>query len=102
MSNEESRRTTNHDEIRNWIEHRNGNPAKVQGTEKGRKADDGGGLLRIDFEESDVSDDPLERISWEEFFEAFENENLAFIYQEQTEAGATSRFCKLVAREEQH
>ncbi len=65
----------------------------VQGT------DNDGGLLRIGFEEGDTHDDPLEQISWEEFFERFENEALAFVYEDETKDGSRSRFCKLVSRQ---
>jgi hypothetical protein len=40
----------------------------------------------------------LERISWEEFFNGFEKNNLAFLYQNQTGDGRQSRFSKLIDR----
>lgn len=83
--------TTNHDEIRKWIEERDGRPAKVKGTE----SRDGEGILRVDFRDPD---DKLEPISWEEFFETFEDRKLAFLHQDQKGKG-TSRFCKFVRRE---
>ena len=43
-------------------------------------------------------DDALEEISWEDFFEAFEDNSLAFVYQEETADGEESRFSKLVSR----
>ena len=79
--------TTDHDEIRRWVEANNGHPARVKGTEPG-------GLLRIDFDEPEES---LEEISWEEFFELFEQNNLAFLYQEESNGGA-NRFNKLIDR----
>ena len=42
----QSKTTTNHDEIRQWAEARNGRPAVVKSTR--RKGDDTG-ILRIDF-----------------------------------------------------
>ncbi|AOF93244.1 hypothetical protein [Sinorhizobium sp. RAC02] len=81
--------TTNHDVIRKWIEQRNGRPAAVR--TKGK-----GGLLRIDFGEKD---EDLEEIDWDEFFEIFESSRLAFLHQEKTEDGKTSRFNKFVAHE---
>jgi hypothetical protein len=84
--------TTDHKVIRQWIEDRDGHPAYVKATEgKG-----GGGLLRVDFGEQE---DSLDRIDWDEFFETFEQSNLAFLYQERTAAGGTSRFAKFVARD---
>ncbi|GAA0683061.1 hypothetical protein ACFQDG_00470 [Natronoarchaeum mannanilyticum] len=47
-----------------------------------------------------MSDDDLEGISWDEFFEAFEENNLAMVYQEVTSGGEESRFAKLVSRDD--
>ena len=84
-------RTTDHKTIRQWAEARGGRPSRVQGT----TGDDGGGILRIDFAEPD---DGLEEIGWDEFFEIFEDRQLALIYQERTHDGKPSRFSKLVSR----
>ncbi len=86
----ESNTTTDHDQIRRWAEARDGEPATVGGTQQGG---DDAGILRIAF-----TDDDLERISWEEFFEKFDEENLAFVYQEETADGQESRFFKFVSR----
>jgi hypothetical protein len=86
--------TTNHDEIRQWVEDRGGRPARVKGTKKG----DGGGLLRIDYP-GYSGEDTLETITWEQFFEAFESNKLAFLYQDETKAGKESRFSKLISRD---
>jgi len=84
----EARVTTDHDEIREWVEERGGHPAKVKGTE----------LLRIDYP-GFSGEDSLTEITWETFFEAFEENNLAFLYQEETKDGKQSRFSKLVDRD---
>lgn len=84
--------TTDHDEIRAWIEERGGTPSRVKGTEDG----EGEGILRVDFAEADES---LEPISWEEFFETFEDRQLAFLHQDNTAEGKESRFFKFVSRE---
>ena len=90
-----SKRTTDHEKIRQWAEARAGKPARVQGT---GDADDAG-LLRIDFPEgNDEEDERLEEISWDEFFEKFDEKQLAFVYREKTGTGAQSRFNKLVNR----
>jgi hypothetical protein len=86
--------TTDHDTIRKWAEERDGRPASVAGT--GSKGEPG--ILRIDFK---PWDEKLEKISWEDFFEKFEEENLAFLYQEETASGGTSRFHKFVERSAQ-
>jgi len=88
-----SKRTTDHARIRQWVEARNGKPARAQGT---GEADDAG-LLRIDFPE-DSDDEELEEITWDEFFEKFDEKRLAFVYQDRTAAGEPSRFNKLVSR----
>jgi hypothetical protein len=90
----ESHLTTDHDTIRAWAEARHGRPSTVKGT--ARKGEDAG-LLRIDFPPSQP--DALECISWEEFFEKFDESDLAFLYQEHTADGGESRFCKFVSRE---
>lgn len=84
--------TIDHDEIRQWAEERGGTPAAVKGTGKKKDA----GILRLDFE---PKDDALEEISWDMFFEKFDKENLAFLYQDQTAKGEVSRFHKFVERE---
>ncbi|QLG60422.1 hypothetical protein [Halorarum salinum] len=88
----ESERTTDHDEIRDWVEERDGRPARVEGTD-----DDGDGLLRVDFGDGD---DDLEPVSWDEFFEAFEENDLAMVSQDETTEGEGSRFSKLASRGE--
>jgi hypothetical protein len=89
-----AKRTTDHEKIRKWAEARDGHPATVKGT--GKKGDPG--LLRIDFPGySGVH--TLQRITWDDFFEKFDEQQLDFLYQEKTDSGKPSRFCKLVNRE---
>ena len=83
--------TTDHHEIKEWIEARGGKPATVSDT-----ATNGIGILRIDFP-GHSGDESLREISWKEFFDKFEESNLAFLYQEET-GERTSRFNKLVSR----
>jgi len=85
--------TTDHDEIRRWVEQHDGAPASVRGTENG----DGAGVLRIDFP-GGAGEDRLEHISWDDWFQKFEKSNLAFLYQQQKASGEDSTFFKLVAR----
>lgn len=87
----ESQTTTDHEKIQKWAESRGGHPATVKGTGDGEP-----GLLRIDF---DPQEESLERIDWDAFFEKFDEEGLAFLYQDKTKDGATSRFCKFVSAE---
>jgi hypothetical protein len=90
----ESKVTTDHEEIRRWVEERGGHPARVKGTEKGESV----GLLRIDYP-GFSGEGKLEEITWDEFFEGFDENNLAFLYQEKTKDGKQSRFSKLVDRD---
>jgi hypothetical protein len=89
-----SKRTTDHEKIRRWAEARSGKPARVHGT----RTEDDAGLLRIDFPDDHEDDEELEEITWDEFFEKFDEKRLAFVYQEKTAAGEQSRFNKLVSR----
>jgi len=88
--------TTDREEIRRWVEARGGYPATVSGTGgRGEEA----GVLRIDYPGFSGTD-TLERISWEEFFEKFDEAQLAFLYQDETKDGGPSRFSKLIDRNE--
>ncbi len=91
----EGKTTTNHDEIRRWAERRGGVPSSVKGTERNKGKADHAGILRLDFE---PRDEGLEEISWDEFFEKFDKEKLAFLYQDETSGGETSRFHKFINR----
>jgi hypothetical protein len=92
----EAKITTDHDEIRNWAEERGGRPAVVRSTHgKG-----GTGILRLEFPGAPNADDEaLEEISWEEFFNKFDDADLALLYQEKTAKGQKSNFNKLIGRE---
>ena len=86
--------TTDHDEIRRWVEEHDGKPAAVRGT--GRGGDKG--VLRIDFP-GGTGEDQLEHVSWDEWFREFEDNHLAFLYQQEKASGEDSTFFKLVARD---
>jgi len=88
----DAKRVSDHDAIRQWAEDRQGHPATVAHTAgKGEHI----GVLRIDF---DPPDDKLEPISWEEFFEKFDEEGLELLCQERTSEGKISRFHKFVEK----
>ena len=87
---ENTQKTTNHDTIKAWVEERGGRPAKVETND-----DANGGILRIDFAGGD--DEKLDHISWGEFFEIFDENDLAFMYQDETAKGEASRFNKFVS-----
>lgn len=89
----ETRTTTDHQEIRRWVEEHGGKPARVAGTGDG----DDAGVLRIDFP-GGADEDRLEHITWDEWFRKFDEEGLAFLYQDRKADGSDSTFFKLVNR----
>lgn len=97
MSEHESRTTTDHATIRRWVEERGGTPAHVKATGSGNDP----GVLRIDYP-GYSGKDRLEPISWDEWFRAFDQNHLAFVYEDRTSDGAQSRFSKLVDRGDSH
>jgi hypothetical protein len=64
-------RTTDHDEIRSWVESKGGRPAFVEGTD---------GMLRVDFGEPD---ERLDRVTWDRWFDVFDRSNVTFLYDPQ-------------------
>jgi hypothetical protein len=92
----ESQTTSDHEEIRRWAESRGGRPARVQGT----GSSDDPGLIRLMFPDApQAEDENLEEISWDEWFDALDRNNLALVYEETTSDGQESRFNKIVSRE---
>jgi len=75
----DTRTTNDHEEIRRWAEERGGRPAAVVDSQSKSAA---AGGLRIDFPDYDSGED-LQEITWTEFFDRFEEENLTFIFQEE-------------------
>ena len=92
----EAKFTTDHDEIRKWAEARGGRPAAV----RRKQGKDDPGIIRIEFPGAPNADDAaLEEITWDEFFEKFDEADLALVYQEETAGGQKSNFNKLIGRE---
>jgi hypothetical protein len=89
-----SKTTRDHDEIRRWAEERGAEPACVKGT--GNEGDIG--LLRLDFP-GYSGEESLQHITWDEFFDKFDERNLALLYQEETAGGERSNFNKIVSAE---
>jgi hypothetical protein len=91
----EASATTDHGEIRRWVEERDGKPAVVASTHDAKAS----GILRIEFPGYEAAkDDNLEPIGWDEFFKIFDKNHLAFLHQDRTASGETSRFFKFVER----
>jgi hypothetical protein len=90
----QSNTTTDHETIRRWAEERDGTPATVRGTESNGEP----GVLRIDFP-GGAGEDSLQHISWDEWFDKFDENDLCFLYQEEKASGEGSTFFKLIKRE---
>ncbi|MFP4471495.1 MAG: hypothetical protein ACLFPE_12465 [Bacteroidales bacterium] len=88
----DSKTTTDHQVIKQWVEERSGQPAVVRGTEE---IEPPAGMLRIKFQDSN---EDLKTIDWNTFFDTFEKKKLAFLYQEKTDDSRQSRFFKFVER----
>ena len=91
--------TIDHQTIQNWAEHYKGVPQLIDYPNAGKDSQG----LRIDFpghtDDNDLTDEHgvIRKISWDEFFQRFENLELAFEYLEtvDTEQAANSyRFLK--------
>ena len=89
----ESKKTTDRKAIKRWADERKGIPAYVKGTEN-----DDSGVLRIHFPEASKDDENFDKIDWDQFFDTFEEKNLAMLYQEEKENGEKSTFHKFVNR----
>jgi hypothetical protein len=89
-----SRPLTDHNEIRRWAEDRGAHPACVRGT--GDSGDTG--MIRLDFP-GYSGQGKLEEISWDDWFDKFDESGLALLVQDKTARGQRSNFNKLVSRE---
>ncbi|GAA4813493.1 hypothetical protein [Tomitella cavernea] len=91
----ESKTTTDHEEIRRWVESHEGRPAIARGT-----GGDNAGVLSIEFSGVTAGARPsgLEIIEWNEWFDKFDEADLAFLYQEHQSDGSDSRFCRIIRR----
>ena len=78
--------TRNHEVIKQWAEARDAVPATVPGTEHG----DHLGVLRFNF--PGYGGDSLEEVSWEDWFNTFDDRRLVMIYQEHLKNGNQSNF----------
>jgi hypothetical protein len=94
QSSKSARTLTDHDEIRRWAEEREAKPACVRGTGDNEDV----GMIRLDFP-GYSGGDSLEEISWDDWFQKFDESNLALLVQEGTANGERSNFNKLVNRE---
>lgn len=89
----ETETTTDHDTIREWVEERGSTAAQV--TEPA--GDDPGSLAVIP---EGKMDDSVRAVSWEEFFEIFEDEGLSFTHQIEKDDPDEQWFCQFTERGE--
>lgn len=84
-----SKTTRDHDGIRKWAESRGAVPAEVATTEQRGEP----GILRFEFPKApNHNDSKLKEISWDSFFEKFDESDLELVYQEKTADGHNSNF----------
>lgn len=82
--------TTDHDEIRTWADRHGGKPAAVDRTHSEGDV----GIIRIMFPKAPRSEhDHLVEISWDAFFQEFEDRSLALLYE------PDSMFSKIIGRD---
>lgn len=81
--------TRNHDVIRAWAEERGAKPATVPGTRHGSRL----GVLRFDF--PGYGGKELEEVSWDDWFQTFDDRQLVFLFQEHLKNGNQSNFFRL-------
>jgi hypothetical protein len=83
----EGKVTTDKKAIKQWIEERQGWPAvEIRTNESGTE-----NMLWVGFPEA-ITHRNLQQISWEEFFEKFDQEQLTFLYQDVSLNGEQSQF----------
>jgi hypothetical protein len=80
--------TRSRDVVEDWARRRNAEPAAATRGDDGRPR-----VLRFDFQGGpDKGGRELEHISWDEWWQTFEERDLAFVYQEKKSDGNDSNF----------
>ncbi|WP_205789267.1 hypothetical protein [Microbacterium sp. CPCC 204701] len=89
--------TTDHDAIRQWAEDRHATPATLEGAEHDGHLD----VLRFDFGFGmvEAEDEQLRGVGWDEWFRAFDEQGLSFVYQDRRPDGSSSNFFRFEARQ---
>lgn len=86
----ETRITSDHSKIKQWADDRNAKPACY-------KCSSRSSLLLFRF--PGETEEAVINLSWEEFFEKFEEHKLAFLYQDMNDRGKKSRFNSFIKKE---
>jgi len=81
--------TRSHEVIRRWAEQRGAKPAAVEGSWHGGRP----GVLRFDF--PGYGGRRLQEVSWDQWFDTFDQRSLVFLFQEQKRDGTDSNFFRL-------
>ena len=82
--------TTDHTAIKEWTEQHKGVPSVIEATANGNDSR----MLRIHFPEESEDNNAFREISWDTFFDTFEQRELAFLHS----TDGDSTFHKFVAR----
>ncbi|NGX85294.1 hypothetical protein [Aequorivita sp. KMM 9714] len=92
MNSDELKTTDNHTTIKNWVEARDGVPAMTEGIANTSMA---GKMLRINFHNNKEN---LSNISWDVFFEIFDENNFQLLYDDRTIDGKKSNYYQFVKK----
>lgn len=79
--------TRSHDVIMRWAGERDAKPAAIAGTEHGNRP----GVLRFDFP-GGASGGSLQQVTWDQWFETFDDRELVMLFQERMSDGKQSNF----------
>lgn len=90
---DETRTTTDHGTIRNWIESNDLAVARTAETDRSRS----GGLTVVTEGRTDGS---VKEATWDEFFDTFEDEGLAFVYRTETMGPEEQLYYEFVPRDD--
>src|SRR5690242_18926507 len=85
---------TDHDEIKRWAEQRGAKPSAVRRTGGGEDI----GMIWLAYPGYSGADS-LAEVSWDDWFDKFDESNLALVAQEKRARGQSSNFNKLVSRD---
>jgi hypothetical protein len=80
--------TRSHEVIRDWAEARGAVPVSISGDDHSHQPE----LRRI---RAGVDDEALARIAWDEWFQAFEEDELVFVFRSTSTNGRHSNFFRL-------
>src|SRR5438093_11401269 len=89
-----ARPLTDHDEIRQWAEDRGARPSRVSGTGVAEDV----GMIRLDFP-GYSGGESLEEISWDKWFDNFDERNLALIVQGESACGEIRNLNNMVSQQ---